>query len=132
MSKELLDAYVAAWSKHTKAGDSPEGQANLKEFLALLSDDVTYEDVPTGHAFTGHQGVSEMCALVSNAYDVEITVLAAQTNGSRFAIEFASKLKMRDTGQEVANQGVAVGTIVNGKIASHRDLHVVPGSLSLG
>lgn len=130
MSKELLEAYIAVWPKHTKVGDSPEGKANLEEFLALLSDDVTYEDVPSGDFFVGHEAVTEMCRFVTNTYDVEITVLAAQTDGSRFAIEFATKLNLSATGQQLANEGVAVGTIVNGKIASQRDFHVVPGSLS--
>jgi ketosteroid isomerase-like protein len=128
MSKQLLDAYVATWPKHVNAGDSPEGQANLGEFLSLLADDVVYEDVPSGHTFAGHEGIRQMCSFVSNSFDVDLAVVAAQTDGERFAIEFETTMTIVDTGAVVANQGVAVGTIVDGKIATHRDFHVTPGA----
>lgn len=126
MSNAVFDAYVAAWQKHTQAGDSPEGQANLRALLDLMSDDVTYTDVPSGHSFSGHDGVAQLCATVAASYDVAIKVTGAQTDGERFAIEFESKVVIRDSGVEVESLGVAVGTIADGKITSHRDYHVTP------
>lgn len=123
MSKELLEKYVATWPKHTKVSDDDAGRQNLQDYLALLSEDVEYEDVPTGHSFKGHDGVAQLCALVSAQYDVTVAVTSAQTDGERFALEFESAMKIKASGDEVVSRGVAVGTITGGKISSHRDYY---------
>ena len=125
MSKELLDEYAAAWPKHTKVTEDGAGQKNLQDFLALLSDDAEYEDVPTGHSFKGHEGIAQLCAFVSAQYDVTVAVTSAQTDGERFALEFESVMKIKESGDEVTSRGVAVGTITDGKISSHRDYSTV-------
>jgi len=123
VSTEFFDKFVAAWLKHADAGSSPEGQANVQEFLACLSADVTWEDVPSGHFFSGHEGVTQACAIVSDTYDVALKVVGAQVDDQRFAIEFESRVTVEATGNEVVSRGVTVGTITDGKISAMRDYY---------
>lgn len=123
MNDETFDAYVAAWLGHVKAGSTPEGQANLERFLSFLAPEVTWEDVPSGHSFSGHDGVAQMCAIVADSYDVSLEVLGTVHDDERFAIEFASTLTIAATGATVTSRGVSTGTIADGRISSSRDYY---------
>jgi ketosteroid isomerase-like protein len=126
MTDPVFDAYVEAWQKHSKVDDTPEGQSNLRALLGVMSDDVIYEDVPTGHSFSGHDGIAQLCAILAATYDVNVDVLGAHTDGERFAIEFSSTTFVKESGATIESRGVAVGTIAGGKVTSHRDYWVTP------
>ena len=123
MSEELLDAYVDAWLKHTAVSDSPEGRENLNAFLSMLSPDIVYEDVPSGNRYVGHDGATEMSTMVSNLFDMSIEITSVQGDRDRFAFEFECALTVKQTGAVVRFRAAAVGTIKDGKIASHRDYY---------
>lgn len=123
MSNELVDAYVDAWLKHTAVSESPEGQANLDALLALLSPDIVYEDVPSATRHEGHEGVTEMCRMVSGLFDMNLDVTSRQSNGEHFAFEYVGEATMKATGVAVPLRAVAIGTFKDGKVASHSDYY---------
>ena len=61
MNTAWLDRYVEAWRRHPEAGGEG-GEEALTALLAFMSDDVRYEDVPTGAVFFGHDGIRQMGA----------------------------------------------------------------------
>lgn len=61
MNPFSLDRYIEAWLRHPQAGGEG-GEEALTTLLAFMSDDVRYEDVPTGGVFIGHDGIRQMGA----------------------------------------------------------------------
>lgn len=123
MTEELLGAYTDAWIKHTAVSDSAEGQDNLDAFLEMLSPDVVYQDIPSGNRYEGPAGVTELCRMVSGLFDMKIDVTSTQRDGDRFAFEYECAATIKSTGHAVTFRGAAVGTIKDGKIASHTDYY---------
>lgn len=123
MSENLLRTYVDAWLRHTAVSDSAEGKANLDAFLAMLSPDVVYEDVPSGNKHEGLAAVTEMCRMVSGLFDMTIDVTSTQHDGDQFAFEFTCAATMRQTGHPFSFRAAAVGTFRDGKVVSQRDYY---------
>ena len=53
MSPSWLDRSIDAWCHHPQAGGQG-GEEVLATLLTFMSDDVRYEDVPTGAVFVRH------------------------------------------------------------------------------
>jgi SnoaL-like polyketide cyclase len=138
MDTAALDAYLDAWVLHPFAG-SPDGADALGRLLKCMSDDVRYEDVPSGFAWDGHNGVAEMCR---GAYhlsnDLNFTIVTRQTNGSAFAFESlgsgthtGSFGPIEPTGRPITFRGVSVGECSrDGLVTGHRDYWDAAGLLS--
>jgi hypothetical protein len=93
----------------------------------VVSDDIGYEDVPTGRQYTGHDAIRQLCTFVSENYDVDLRAVSWYTDGERFTIEWESTTVWGQGQQPLEGRGVAVGTIgADGKITSHRDYYNRP------
>jgi ketosteroid isomerase-like protein len=121
VSSSNLDAYVTAWLKHHHAAVN---EPDMQEILALFSDDVVYEDVPTGSEFKGHDAFRQMCGIVASyGLDITLNVVQTQTDGKSFAIEWTNVTKLPD-GTAIPGRGVSVGMFDGqGKVSSHRDYY---------
>ena len=117
--RDAFDNYVSVWSRH---GQDDDAGAVARELKRLVSDDMVYVDVPSGHAFHGPDGVGRMCAVASEHYRPAISIVGTVLDGERFAIEFTSEITA--AGTSISSTGVAVGTIApDGKVTSHRDYY---------
>ena len=123
MNEALLDEYIAAWIKHADVTDGPDGEANLNGFLATLSPDVVYEDVPSGGRYEGLAGATAMSNLVSGLFDMHFEITSAQAADGRFAFEYDCEATVKQTGDVVTLRAVAVGTFADGKVTTHRDYY---------
>ena len=112
--------YAEVWSKHVKARGA-DAEAYLSALVELYTEDATYTDVPSGHRFAGHSGLEQMSRYVSTEFDADIEVLWAVTDGSHFAIEYETILRLR--GNEVKVHGVAAGDVRDGRVSAHRDFY---------
>ena len=61
MSQAWLESYGEAWCRHPEVGGDGGADA-LAALLAFMSDEVRYEDVPSGAVFHGHDGIRQMGA----------------------------------------------------------------------
>jgi limonene-1,2-epoxide hydrolase len=119
---EQVESYAKAWRKHVAANDSTEGRTNLEAFLAWLSPEVRYEDIPAGSRHRGHDEVAAMCKMVS-AFGLDLAINSAQGDGERFAFEYTISTTNAQNGDAIVVRAVAVGTLHDGKVTSHRDYY---------
>jgi hypothetical protein len=82
-----LDRYLEAWVFHCHAG-GPDGGDARERLVACTSDDVRYEDVPSGAMFAGHHGIVEMCAQGHHmSADLRFEIVSSVTDGRSYAFE---------------------------------------------
>jgi hypothetical protein len=137
MDASWLDRYIEAWRLHPVAG-SPGGRAELESFLGFFSPSAVYEDVPSGMAFEGHQGITQMCELAHKSLpDLEPTVLSRQTDGSRFCFETEAvgpgdaAPEGSSTARQIVLRLASVGRVDDdGLVREHRDYWDLGGFLA--
>ena len=61
MSQSWMNRYIDAWCHHPQASGEG-GEEEMATLLTFMSDEVRYEDVPTGAVFVGHDGIRQMGA----------------------------------------------------------------------
>jgi hypothetical protein len=124
-----LDRYVDAWLLHALAG-TPDGGGELQTLVKFFAPDATYEDVPSGLVFQGHNGVKEMCEGAHQwSSDLSIKVLTRQTDGSMYCFEAESVGtntaplgEIPATGQRFLLRTVSVGQVDDNELVrEHRD-----------
>jgi hypothetical protein len=122
MNSDPLDRYIDAWLLHAHAG-SPDGSLALQRLLGLVSEHVRYEDVAFEMVFDGREGIANACAgAYRMANDLSFELLTRQTDGTRFAFEYAGTGTSTATGRSMEFRVVAVGNFASdGLVESHRD-----------
>ena len=129
MDADWLDRYARAWACHPQAG-APTGGDELQALLDFYAPDASYEDVPTGFVFSGHDGLRQMCEGSHQwSSDLEIEILSYQVDGSLFAIEgevsgtnTSPVGELPATGRPFVLRGASIGrTDGRGLVVEHRD-----------
>ena len=137
MSPSWLDRYTDAWCHHPQAG-GPGGEEVLATLLTFMSDDVRYEDVPTGAVFVGHDGIREMGAgALQMAADMTFEVTQRVIGETGYAFEAicrgtntGSIGPLPGTGSPFTFRGVSIGEISEaGLVTSQRDYWDLAGLL---
>ena len=129
MTPSWLDRYIDAWLHHPQAGGEMGGEA-LATLLGFMSDDVRYEDVPTGAVFIGHNGIREMGAgalLMSS--DMSFEVVQRVAGDGSYAFESICRGTntgaigpLPGNGAPFLFKGVSVGEVSEaGLVTSQRD-----------
>jgi steroid delta-isomerase-like uncharacterized protein len=125
----FLNEYVAAWRAHPQAG-GPGGDAAMARLLSVMTEDVRYVDVAARSVHVGHEQVTEMArAAYLFSRDLVFDIRSAQSDGSRFAIEWEMQGTHTGgfgppggTGRSFAVRGASIGEIAtDGRASSHRD-----------
>jgi SnoaL-like polyketide cyclase len=137
MSPSWLDRYIDAWCHHPQA--SGEGGENaMARLLAFMSEDVRYEDAPTGAVFDGHDGTRQMGAdALQMSSDVSFEVVQRVTGQSSYAFESICRGTNTGsigpppgTGDPLTFRGVTIGELSEaGLVISQRDYWDLAGLL---
>lgn len=137
MRSSWLDRYVDAWMHHPEAGGEEGGEA-LAALLAFMSDDVRYEDVPTGAVFIGHDGIRDMGAgALLMAADMSFEIVQRVGGEGSYAFETICRGKntgaigpLPGNGIGFSLRGVSVGEVSEaGLVTSQRDYWDLAGLL---
>jgi hypothetical protein len=88
MNPSWLERYVDAWSNHPRASGSDGDEEAMSTLLGFMSEDVRYEDVPTGAVFVGHDGIREMGAgPLEMSADMTFDIVQRVTGQRSYAFE---------------------------------------------
>ncbi len=137
MSQSWLESYSAAWCLHPEAGGE-KGQGALAALLAFMSDNVQYEDVPSGAVFHGHDGIRQMgAAALQMSSDITFEVVYRVVGDRSYAFESlcrgtntGSIGPLPGTGAPFSFRGVSIGEVSEaGLVTSHRDYWDLAGLL---
>jgi SnoaL-like domain len=137
VSAAWLDRYVEAWRRHPEAGGDGGEQA-LTTLLAFMSDDVRYEDVPTGAVFFGHDGIRQMGAgALQMAADMNFEIGQRVAGQGSFAFETVCRGAntgaigpLPRTGGAFVLRGISIGEVsADGLVTSQRDYWDLAGLL---
>ena len=137
MNESWLDRYIDAWCHHPEAS-SEEGSDAMARLLAFMSQDVRYEDVPTGAVFDGHDGIRQMGAsALEMSSDMSFEVVHRVSGESSFAFESicsgtntGSIGPLPGSGRRFTFRGVSVGECSEtGFVISQRDYWDLAGLL---
>ncbi len=137
MSPSWLDRYADAWCHHPQAGGRG-GEEVLAALLTFMSDDVRYEDVPTGAVFVGHEGIRQMGAgALQMAGDMTFEVTHCVIGERSYAFETicrgtntGSIGPLPGAGTPFTFQGASIGEISEaGLVTSQRDYWDLAGLL---
>jgi len=137
MNPAWLDRYVDAWCHHPQTGHDLGGEA-MATLLAFMSEDVRYEDVPTGAVFVGHDGVRQMgAAALEMSSNMSFEVVHRVTGQSSFAFESICRGNntgsigaLPGNGAPFTFRGASVGEISEaGLVVSQRDYWDLAGLL---
>ncbi len=110
----------------------------MTTLLAFMSDDIRYEDVPTGAVFLGHDGIKEMGAgALQMSADISFEVVQRVAGPSSYAFETICRGTntgavgpLPRTGKSFTFRGVAIGEVSRtGLVVSHRDYWDLAGLL---
>ena len=128
MTARWLDDYFNAWARHAQAAGAG-GSQEMDRLLSFMSEDIRYEDVPSGAVFVGHDGVRKMAAqALQMSADLTITLVSSVIADDQFAFE--TEARGTNTGplgaipatqRKFVLRGVSVGRIVGAKVVSHKD-----------
>lgn len=137
MSPSWLDRYTDAWCHHPQAGGRG-GEEVLATLLTFMSDDVRYEDLPTGAVFVGHDGIRHMGAgALQMDADMTFQVTQRVTGDSSYACETicsgtntGSIGPLPGAGSPFTFRGVSIGEFSEaGLVTSQRDYWDLAGLL---
>jgi hypothetical protein len=137
MGNSWLDRYIEAWLDHPQAGGDG-GEKALANLLAFMSEDVRYEDVPTGAVFTGHAGIRQMGAgALLMASDISFEISHRVAGQGSYAFETACRGTntgaigpLPGQGGPFAFRGVSIGEVSDaGLVTSQRDFWDLAGLL---
>jgi len=137
MSRSWLDRYIDAWLHHPEAGGEA-GQEALAALLAFMSDDVRYEDVPTGAVFNGHDGIRQMGAgALQMSADMTFEVVQRVAGDGSYAFESICRGTntgaigpLPGKGAPFLFRGVSIGEVSEaGLVISQRDYWDLAGLL---
>jgi steroid delta-isomerase-like uncharacterized protein len=137
VSSSWLDRYIDAWLHHPEAGGE-EGDTALMALLAFMSDDVRYEDVPTGAVFIGHDGIREMGAgALQMAADMSFDIGQRVSGDGSYAFEAICRGTntgaigpLPGNGTPFSFRGISVGEVSGaGLVTSQRDYWDLAGLL---
>lgn len=137
MNQTWLESYADAWCLHPAAGREG-GEAALAALLEFMSEDVRYEDVPTGAVFVGHAGIKDMGAAASMmSSDVTFEIVQRVAGDSSYAFESICRGTntgrvgpLPGNGAPFSFRGVSVGEVSeDGLVISHRDYWDLAGLL---
>lgn len=137
MSTSWLDRYIEAWLHHPEADGEAGGEA-LAALLAFMSDDVLYEDVPTGAVFDGHDGIRQMGAgALQMSADMTFEVVQRVAGQGTYAFETICRGTntgaigpLPGNGAPFLFRGVSIGEVSEaGLVTSQRDYWDLAGLL---
>ena len=137
MSSSWLDRYAEAWRSHPQAGGAG-GEEALTALLTFMSDDVRYEDVPTGAVFVGHDGIRQMGAgALLMAEDMTFEIGLRVAGAGSYAFETVCRGTntgaigpLPGTGAPFVFRGISVGEVSpDGLVTAHRDYWDLAGLL---
>jgi steroid delta-isomerase-like uncharacterized protein len=137
MSASWLDDYVEVWLRHPQAGGEG-GEEALTALLAFMSDDVRYEDVPSGAVFVGHEGIREMGAGARKmAEDMSFEIGVRVAGEGSYAFETVCRGTntgaigpLPGTGLPFTFRGVSIGEVSpDGLVTEQRDYWDLAGLL---
>jgi len=132
-----LDRYIDAWRLHAFAA-GPGGADAMRALLGFMSDDVRYEDVPSGGVYIGHTGIAEMCGgAYQMSSDITFDVVTRQTDGRLFAFETLCRGTntgaigpIPATGRPIELRGTSIGSVsADGLVEDQRDYWDLAGLL---
>ena len=136
MSPSWLDRYIDAWSHHPQASGEG-GEDAMARLFAFMSEDVRYEDVPTGAVFDGHDGIRQMGAgALQMSSDISFEVVQHVTGQSSYAFESICRYKhglnrsAPGDRRPLSFRGVSIGELSEaGLVISQRDYWDLAGLL---
>jgi hypothetical protein len=137
VSAAWLDRYVEAWRRHPEAGGD-DGEEALIALLGFMSDDVRYEDVPTGAVFFGHDGIRQMGAgALQMSADMTFEVGRRVAGDGSYAFETVCRGAntgaigpLPGAGGAFVLRGISIGEVsVDGLVISQRDYWDLAGLL---
>ena len=138
MNSSWLERYIEAWINHPQAGGGDGDEEAMSALLAFMSEDVRYEDVPTGAVFVGHDGIREMGAgAFQMSADMTFAVGQRVTGQGSYAFESLCRGTntgaigpLPGTGSPFAFRGVSIGEVSeDGRVVSQRDYWDLAGLL---
>ncbi|HEY1445316.1 MAG TPA: ester cyclase [Acidimicrobiales bacterium] len=137
MGPSWLDDYVEAWRSHPQAGGEG-GEEALTALLSFMSDDVRYEDVPSGAVFVGHDGIRQMGAgALLMAADMSFAIGVRVAGDATYAFETVCRGTntgaigpLPGTGLPFTFRGVSIGEVSpDGHVTEQRDYWDLAGLL---
>ena len=137
MSASWLDRYIEAWLHHPQAGGAG-GEEVLTALLAFMSDDIRYEDVPSGAVFHGHDGIRHMGAgALAMARDMSFEIGQRVAGQGCYAFETICRGTntgaigpLPGTGAAFTFRGISIGEVSPaGLVTSQRDYWDLAGLL---
>jgi predicted ester cyclase len=131
-----LDRYIEAWLEHPQAGGVGSEDA-LHALLGFMSEDVRYEDVPTGAVFIGHDGIRQMGAgALAMSADMSFDIGQRVAGPDSYAFETVCHGTntgaigpLPGTGGPFAFRGISIGAVSAGLVTSQRDYWDLAGLL---
>ena len=136
MDPSWLDRYIEAWLAHPQAGGEG-GAAALQALLGFMSEDVRYEDVPTGAVFVGHDGIRQMGAGTAISHDMSFDISQRVAGQGSYAFETVCQGTntgaigpLPGTGASFSFRGISIGEVTEaGLVTSQRDYWDLAGLL---
>ncbi len=137
MSQSWLDRYIDAWCHHPQASGEG-GEEVMATLLAFMSDEVRYEDVPTGAVFVGHDGIRQMGAgALEMSANMSFEVAHRVAGNNSYAFEAICRGTntgaigpLPGTGNIFTFRGVSIGEVSEaGVVVSQRDYWDLAGLL---
>ena len=137
MGSSWLDRYIEAWLLHPQAGGEG-GEEALTSLLAFMSEEVRYEDVPSGAVFIGHDGIRQMGAgALLMAADITFEIGQRVPGQGSYAFETVCRGTntgaigpLPGKGSPFSFRGVSVGEVSEaGLVTSQRDYWDLAGLL---
>jgi hypothetical protein len=137
MDPSWLNRYIEAWLVHPQAGGEG-GAAALQALLGFMSDDVRYEDVPTGAVFVGHDGIRQMGAgALAMSHDMSFDISQRVAGQGSYAFETVCQGTntgaigpLPGTGGSFRFRGISIGEVTEaGLVTSQRDYWDLAGLL---
>lgn len=137
MNQSWLESYAEAWCLHPEAGGDGGDEA-LAALLAFMSEDVRYEDVPSGAVFSGHDGIRQMGAAAQQmSADISFEIVQRVAGNRSYAFESICRGTntgkvgpLPGNGARFSFRGVSIGEVSEaGLVTSHRDYWDLAGFL---
>ena len=137
MSPSWLDGYIDAWLRCPEAGGEA-GEEALTALTAFMSDDVRYEDVPTGAVHDGYDGIRQMAAGCSYmCADMTFEVVQRVAGDGAYAFEWicsgtntVATGPLPGKGDPFLFRGTSIGEVSRaGLVTSQRDYWDLAGLL---
>ena len=137
MSQSWLDRYMDAWCHHPQASGEG-GEEEMATLLTFMSDEVRYEDVPTGAVFVGHDGIRQMGAgALEMSANLSFEVVQRVAGNTSYAFEAICRGTntgaigpLPGTGNSFTFRGVSIGEVSEaGLVVSQRDYWDLAGLL---